>query len=74
MSDTEWIDSPYFITRSLSGYFLDIVKHMSKKGAFVWCVRRGHNWIIADGRSRTVSCAKRQCMRAMNRHRKESQP
>lgn len=70
MNDTEWIDHPHHIDRFVSGYFMEVIKH--RDGSCSWSVW-DIEFIRATGRSRSVSRAKRQCMRAMNKHRKESQ-
>ena len=70
MSDTEWLYFPFHIARSIGGYDMLIIKH--RVGSCSWSLS-DIEYIHAEGHSRTVSAAKRQCMRAMNRHRKEAQ-
>lgn len=71
MSGTEWLHFPFHIARSIGGYDMEIVRH--RGGTCSWSVS-DIEYIHAEGRSRTVSAAKAACMRAMNKHRKESQP
>ena len=74
MSDTEWTTiCAGRLYREVDSVRLEVEltnRHYSVR--YYWFLSSPGSW--RRGWSRTVSGAKRQCMRAMNRHRKESQP